>query len=53
VFCVVAPAPAINPNPPMDKADQLAFVKEKAAQFGFEVIEKSDGAVQMKRSTKK
>jgi hypothetical protein len=38
----VAPAPVINPNPPMDKADQLAFMKEKAAQFGFEVIERSD-----------
>lgn len=34
-------------------ADQLAFMKEKAAQFGFEVLEKSDGTVQMKRSTKK
>jgi hypothetical protein len=49
----VAPAPANNPNPPMSKDDQLAFMKEKAVQFGFEVTEKSDGTVEMKRSTKK
>jgi hypothetical protein len=49
----VAPAPANNPNPPMSKADHIAFLKEKAEQFGLEVIEKPDGTVEMKRSTKK
>ena len=49
----VAPAPANNPNPPMSKEDHIAFLKEKAVQFGFEVIEKSDGTVEMKRGTKK
>jgi hypothetical protein len=48
----VAPPPANNPDPPMNKADQIAFMKEKAVQFGFEVIEKSDGSVEMKRSAK-
>jgi len=46
-------APVNNPNPPMSKADHIAFLKEKAAQFGFEVVERSDGTVEMKRSTTK
>jgi phosphosulfolactate synthase (CoM biosynthesis protein A) len=37
----------------MSKADQIAFMKVKAVQFGFEVIEKPDGTVEMKRSAKK
>ena len=49
----VAAAPANNPNPPMSKAEYMAFLKDKAVQFGFEVVEKSDGTVEMKRSTKK
>jgi len=49
---LVAPAPANNPHPPMSKADQIALMREKAVQFGFEVIEKSDGTVEMKRSEK-
>jgi hypothetical protein len=49
----VAPAPANNPNPPMSKADQIAFLKEKAVQFGLEVVDKSDGTVQVKRRTNK
>jgi hypothetical protein len=49
----VAPAPASSPSPPMSKADHIAFLKEKAVRFGFEVVEKSDGTVTMKRSTKK
>jgi len=50
---LVASPPAKNPDPPMSKADQVAFLKEKAVQFGLEVVEKSDGTVEMKRSTKK
>jgi hypothetical protein len=50
---VVAPAPANNPNPPMSKADHIAFLKEKAVQFGLEVVEKSDGTVEVKHSIKK
>jgi hypothetical protein len=50
VGLLVAPAPANNPNPPMSNADQIAFMKAKAVQLGFEVIEKSDGTVEMKRS---
>jgi hypothetical protein len=53
VGLLVAPAPANNPNPPMSKADRMAFMKEKAVQFGFEVIEKPDGTAEMKRSAKK
>jgi hypothetical protein len=49
----VAPAPSNNPNPPMKKVDHLAFIKEKAVQFGFEVVEKPDGTVEMKRTSKK
>jgi hypothetical protein len=49
----VAPAPADNPNPPMRKEDQIAFLKEKAEKFGLEVVEKFDGTVQVKRSANK
>ena len=49
----VAPAPANNPSPPLSKVDQIALIKEKAAQFGFEMTEKTDGKVEMKRNTKK
>ena len=48
----IAPAPADNPNPPMSKAEHIAFLKEKAVQFGLEVVEKSDGTVQVKRRTR-
>ena len=48
----VASAPANNPNPPMNNADHLAFIREKAVQFGFEVTEKADGTVEMKRPKK-
>lgn len=50
---VVAPVPANNSHPPMSKADYVAFMKEKALQFGREVIEKLDGSVKIKRETKK
>jgi hypothetical protein len=36
----VAAAPANDPNPPMNRAEHLAF--SKAVQFGFEVTEKPD-----------
>jgi hypothetical protein len=49
----VAPAPANDPNPPMNRAEHLAFIGEKAVQFGFEVTEKPDGTVEMRRPTKK
>jgi hypothetical protein len=50
---LIASAPANNPNPPMSRQDHVAFLKEKADQFGLELVEKSDGSVEMKRSTKK
>ena len=52
VGLLVASAPANNPNPPMNRADHLAFIKEKAVRFGFEVTEKRDGTVEMKRPKK-
>jgi hypothetical protein len=49
----VASAPANDPNPPMNRAEHLALIREKAVQFGFEVTEKPDGTVEMKRPKKK
>jgi hypothetical protein len=49
----VASAPANNPNPPMNRTDHLAIIRKKAVQFGFEVTEKPDGTIEMKRPTKR
>jgi len=44
---LIAPAPAEDPSPPMTKEQHVAWLKEK--MVGFEVIEKPDGSVEMKR----
>jgi hypothetical protein len=50
---LVGPPPQSDPSPPMSKAEHLAFAKEKAVQFGFDVIEKPDGSFEMKRCSKR
>jgi hypothetical protein len=47
----VAPAPANDPNPPMGKADYIAWLKERAKVKGIEVIEEPDGTVKVKRTS--
>jgi hypothetical protein len=49
----VAPAPAIDPSPPTGKAEQIRWLREKAVAFGFEVSEKPDGTLELKRGAPK
>jgi hypothetical protein len=46
----IASAPVEDPNPTMNKAELVEWLKNKMA--GFEMIEKPDGTVEMKRITK-
>jgi hypothetical protein len=43
----IGPAPAQDPHPPISKAEHIAQLRKQ--MVGFEVIERPDGSVQMKR----
>jgi hypothetical protein len=46
----IASAPADDPNPPMSKAEHVEWLRKK--MVGFEVVERADGTVEMKRVPK-
>jgi hypothetical protein len=49
----IAPAPVEDPNPPMSKAEHIEWLKKKVEKMaGWEVVERADGTVEMKRVAK-